>query len=274
MIAALEITRPHNGILTFCSVLLGGWIGSAALSTDLLVAAASASLIASGGYVLNDVCGVAADRVNRPERPVPSGRISLDAARLLSGLLMAGGLALGYVLSFPVPWLALFAAVSLTAYNLRFQRVPLIGNLVVAGLGALAFLYGGAATGHVIPSIVPATFALVYHLGREILKDAEDCVGDRHLGGSNLALRYGELAARRMAAITCLLVVLLSPLPFLLASYGPVYLMLVVLLDGLLIDVAATAWSPSETDYRALNRLLKAGMFLGLAAVFGDHLVV
>lgn len=273
MIAAIEVTRPHNGVLTFLSVILGGLLAHPDVSGTLLAAGAAAALVASGGYVLNDVCGLAADAVNRPHRPIPSGRLSRRTAAIESALLLLGGLLLGVGLPSPVPQLTLGAALALVAYNLKLQRVPAAGNLLVAGLGALAFLYGGAAAGTMGPAVVPACFAFIYHLGREVLKDAEDCAGDRHLGGSNLALRWGDAAARRIAAACCVAVVALSPLPVLRVGYGALYLCLMLVLNGLLLDVAGSVASPGPVDYRALNRLLKLGMPIGLAAVFGDQLL-
>jgi 4-hydroxybenzoate polyprenyltransferase len=58
-----------------------------------LLVAASALLYATG-VVLNDVFDLERDRAERPDRPLPSGRISLAAARRLGwGLLVAGAAA-------------------------------------------------------------------------------------------------------------------------------------------------------------------------------------
>ena len=62
----------------------------------LALLVASSSLLYAAGVVLNDLFDVEQDRIERPERPLPSGRISLRAARwlgwemLLAGFLLAG----------------------------------------------------------------------------------------------------------------------------------------------------------------------------------------
>ena len=67
---------------------LGMWV------LGLLVAASS--LLYAAGVVLNDVFDVERDRDERPERPLPSGRISLRAARWLGWeLLLLGTVAAG-----------------------------------------------------------------------------------------------------------------------------------------------------------------------------------
>ncbi len=58
--------------------------------TFLLLCLASACLYC-GGMVLNDVCDVEQDRHERPDRPIPSGRVSRTAASIVAAVLFAGG---------------------------------------------------------------------------------------------------------------------------------------------------------------------------------------
>ena len=48
----------------------------------------------AAGMVLNDVCDVELDRRERPERPLPSGDVSVAAAALAGVALLAAGVAL------------------------------------------------------------------------------------------------------------------------------------------------------------------------------------
>ena len=63
------------------------------------VIVAASSLLYAGGVVLNDVCDVDLDRNERPDRPIPSGRILLRTATGLAGLLLG----LGVLLTWLVP---------------------------------------------------------------------------------------------------------------------------------------------------------------------------
>jgi len=57
----------------------------------LVLLAVAASLLYVGGMVLNDVYDAAVDAEERPERPIPSGLVSRDEARVWGfGLLVAG----------------------------------------------------------------------------------------------------------------------------------------------------------------------------------------
>ena len=271
--AGVEVLRPANCAITFASVLLGGWLGSGAISPPLLLAALSASLIMAGGNALNDLCDVEADRINRPDRPLPSGRLSARAARLQTVLVSALGLSLGLLLPHPAPLIAALAIVGLLAYNLWLKGVPLAGNLVVSLLCGLAFLYGGAAVQAWRGALIPAGFAFLYHLGREILKDVEDREGDRRLRGSTLPLSWGKNRSLGLVTAVYLVLVLLTPLPFLYGIYGLPYLGLVLLLDGLLLYVVFALWHSSTADrYGRLGEVLKAGMVLGLCAIFCGRL--
>jgi 4-hydroxybenzoate polyprenyltransferase len=64
--------------------------GAVQWSTLLLLSLASMGLYA-GGMALNDVFDAAEDARDRPQRPIPSGRITLGAARALGFGLLTGG---------------------------------------------------------------------------------------------------------------------------------------------------------------------------------------
>lgn len=271
--ALLELPRPLNCAITFFSVLLGGWLGVLALPPSLWSAAWSAALITGGGNALNDLCGIVEDRINKPHRPLPSGRLPISLARLLAIALFTSGLALAFPLPAPAPLVGLVAVGGLVLYNLFLKRVVLLGNLTVSALGGLVFLYGGFAVQMSKPALWPALFALVFHLGREILKDLQDCAGDRLLRGQTMPLRWGIFPTQ--VFITALFAFLMGLVfyPVFAGIYGHIYLFTVCLLDGLLFYVLIQLWrNTSPQALQTLSHVLKAGMVLGLAAIFLDHL--
>ena len=271
--ALLDITRPINCVITFLSVLLGGWLGTLTVSHNLLLAALSATLITAGGNVLNDVCGITEDRINKPHRPLPSCKLSQSFAIAFTVLLLFLGLAIGLTLPTLASLIALTAIIGLVTYNLWLKRVPLIGNLLVSALGGLAFLYGGFAVQTHLPARWPALFATLFHFGREILKDLEDIPGDQALTGSTIPLSWGKQTARLLITFTFCLLVLLTPLPAIVDIYGHVYFVLVCLLNILLIYVLIRLFKADTSQTLThLNHVLKAGMLLGLCAFFFDRL--
>jgi len=113
--AYLQLLRVPNIFTAMADVVMGFLFTHAALApgdTWVLLApgearilgllVAASSLLYAGGVVLNDVFDFHRDVRERPQRPLPSGRISLSAARRLGwGLLLAGA---------ALAWLAAFVA--------------------------------------------------------------------------------------------------------------------------------------------------------------------
>ncbi|MDA0711589.1 MAG: geranylgeranylglycerol-phosphate geranylgeranyltransferase [bacterium] len=268
----LALTRPTNCAITSLSVLLGGWLGTAELSAPLIIAALSASLIAGGGNTLNDLCGIREDRINKPQRPMPSGRVSRAEAIALFFFLTSIGLFAGFLLPMPAPGFALFAVFGLVVYNFWLKRRVLIGNLVIGILGGSAFLYGGYAVQSYVSARWPALFAALFHVGREILKDMQDTPGDRLISGSTVPLSWGRPTARIWVAAVYVSLMLMTPLPALLGSFGRIYLAIVSLLNLILIYVLIQLWSDdSPRALQHLSQILKVCMVIGMGAFFFDR---
>ena len=88
------------------------------------------SLLYGGGMVLNDVCDSVIDREERPQRPIPSGRVGRRAAAGLAGGLLLAGWLCTMVYAPPVVWIAFGLILSITAYNL-WHRIRVIGLLLM-----------------------------------------------------------------------------------------------------------------------------------------------
>ena len=186
------LLRPSNGIITIASVfvscLLAG--GNARHIPAMLLASFAAGLIGGGGMVINDIFDVEIDRVNKPARPLPSGAVSGQAAAIFYALLTAVGLLLNLFLHPSAQAIALGAAVLIFFYSYMLKRTPLFGNLTVGLLTGLAFIYGGAAVGNIDRAIVPALFAFLINVGRELIKDMEDVEGDALHHAETFPVKY------------------------------------------------------------------------------------
>ncbi len=249
-------------------MLLGGWLGFHALPASLWIAAFSAAAVMAGGNALNDVWDLESDRINHPHRPLPSARLNPLAARIEGVFFLALGLGLGLLLPPEAMLTAAAACGCLVAYNRRLKHIPVAGNVVVSLLCGMAFFYGGFAVRAPVPAAVPALFAAIYHFGREILKDAQDIPGDRMAPGGTLPLGWGPARSCRLAIAAYALLILLTPVPYILDLYGLPYLILVCALNALLVGVMFSVRRvPDTSRLRQVNRFLKAGMVLGLLAI-------
>lgn len=268
--AVIRLVRPMNVLLFLAGVGVGGVLagGASALVEGSAVglAAVSAALIGGAANSLNDVFDVEIDRINRPDRPLPAGEVSVRLARLVWAAGSATGLAVAALVSLLHLGIAALAAVLLYAYNARLKRTVLLGNLVVAVVVGLALIYGGMAVGRPGAALVGAGFAALTTLARELIKDLEDQAGDAAAGARTLPVRYGPDATRALLLFILALTVALTPLPYLLLGYSGLFLLLVLVADGLLLrSLSLISQTPPIAD-RA-GSLLKVAMIFGLAAL-------
>jgi len=191
--AFIRITRPHNAVVAGLTALIGYLVATGTLTPPTLLLAVAVGLITAAGNVINDVYDVEIDRINRPDRPIPAGLISLGGAKAYTVALFAGGLlaaALTTALCFAI---ALANVVVLVAYAVRLKRTPGIGNLAVAYLTASVFLFGGAFAGveGLVQNLTLAGITFLATIAREVLKDAEDVDGDAAGGARTLPMLIG-----------------------------------------------------------------------------------
>lgn len=268
LFAALQLTRPRNCLLTALSVWVGAVTSGQVHATAAVgFAALGAAAIAAAGNGMNDVIDLPVDRRNRPERPIPSGRLSAPAALAISAFLGAAGLTLAFVAGILPGLIAFGVLMGLAVYNWFLKRTGLPGNLLVSLIAAATFPYGAATAGNWGNWWIPAIFAALYHGGREIVKGVEDMEGDRVAGVRTLALSRGAQFACRSATFLLGLVGLLALWPAILDIYGPGYLLPVVVLELFLVFRLPRLWRGlSPTDRRFSPELL-IGMALGLLAI-------
>ena len=141
----LELVRLPNLFTAMADPAMGmvfvfGGLPAVRLDVLALLLIASSCLYAAG-VVLNDLFDIEVDRRERPDRPLPSGRISRRAAVLLAGELMLIGLAAAWLAAALVGHLlpgivAIGLAGCIFAYDALLKRTP-VGPL---GMGACRML--------------------------------------------------------------------------------------------------------------------------------------
>jgi geranylgeranylglycerol-phosphate geranylgeranyltransferase len=278
--ALAQVVRPVNAALMAVGVGVGGMLGGggAALAHaggPLLLAAASATALGAAANAHNDVCDLEIDRVNRPDRPLPSGALSVPAARTVWAALTTLGVGLAALLSPLHLAVAAVSAVLLAAYNADLKRRPLVGNLAVSVVIGLALPFGGAAvwatgTGKMAPVALGAAFAFGSTLAREVAKDIEDTEGDSTGGAVTLPVRFGVPVAAWLSAGAALGTVAALPLG-LWAGLHPAFLLLALPTAALLL---AAAWAvlgargeAAAAQAGRASALLKGAMLAGLLAL-------
>ncbi len=263
--------RPVNGLVAFIGIAAACVIAGAG-SGDfprILMTAAAGSLLGAAGNVINDVFDVAIDRVNKPHRAVAAGIVSRKAALAWAVFCAAAGLALSVPLGSGPLLIAAGSAVLLYLYSAWLKRIPLLGNVTVGVLTGAAFIYGGMAFGNPAAGIVPAAFAFLFNVAREVLKDVEDMRGDSLNAVRTFPLVAGEGAALGLASAALLMLIVGSVLPYWFSLYGGLYFWVVFFgVDCVLVYVLFAMWSDrSAGNIARLNVLLKYDMLPGILAI-------
>ena len=132
--AWLQLLRLPNVFTAMADVLLGYFVvfdpGASPPWDGLALLLGASSCLYLAGMVLNDVFDLKVDTEERPERPLPSGRIAPGLARLLGFELLLVGTALGWTASYLLDeWraggVATALAVMVLLYDVVLKKTPL-----------------------------------------------------------------------------------------------------------------------------------------------------
>lgn len=154
----LELMRLPNVFTAMADVAMGflfvqtagtQWVPRSWDIATLVTLMSASSLLYIAGVVLNDVFDLELDRQERPERPIPSGRVSLESARRLGWRLLILGVVLGTGVVFftgslrPGVVAAVLATVILL-YDSWLKRTP-VGPVAMGACRMLNVLLGMSA---------------------------------------------------------------------------------------------------------------------------------
>ena len=268
----IRLIRPSNFFITVASVfvacLLAG--GTLAQFPALVVASVAAGVIGGGGMVINDIFDLEIDRINKPSRPLPSGAVSVQAAAIIYALLTSCGLLLNLFLSPFAQVIAVGAVILIFVYSVRLKSTALVGNLAVGFLTGATFIYGGAVVGNVRRALIPALFAFLINVGREVIKDMEDVEGDGRNNAATFPVKYGLRGSAFIATFFLVAVVVSTFIPAIMDKYGIAYLVVVMAgVNCVVAYVIYSMWKDSTPDnLNRLSNILKYDMLVGLIAIY------
>lgn len=159
----LELVRLPNVFTAPADVAMGMSVGGAALApADAALLLASAFAYA-GGMALNDAWDAPLDRRERPERPIPSGRISRAAAFRVAGACFAACLALAALAGGRPLLTAALLVVAIVFYD-GFAKGSALGPPAMATCRALNVGLGLAVGALTLVSALPAAVLFAYVL--------------------------------------------------------------------------------------------------------------
>lgn len=159
----LELIRPANVVTALADVLAGYAVAGVADRRSLLWLLASTACLYAGGVVFNDFFDRRLDMVERPERPIPSGRVSPGAAAAFGAGLLAAGIAAASVANVTAGIVAALIAGCVLLYDAWGKHKTLFGPVNMGLCRGLNLLLGIAAAPAVLPAsallaVLPVTY--------------------------------------------------------------------------------------------------------------------
>lgn len=183
----LQLARVSNTPTTVSDTVAGAVLVSAsAAAGPVAVVAVAIALFYTAGMILNDVMDLAIDRRDRPERPLPSGRVIVPAAvTAVVVLLVVGELLLA--LEGPEPAAAGLLLIALIVLYDAWHKGNAISPLLMAACRAMVYVVAGLAIAGALNAELwgAAALMLVYVVGLTQVAKAE---------GSGLAARWPVVA--------------------------------------------------------------------------------
>lgn len=241
----IEILRPGNALMGAISIILVAIIDKT-ISIPVILAMAAVFLETAAGNVINDYFDYKIDLINKPERPIPSGRITLKSAKNYGYFLFLAGTLCGFLISYMtnnwIPFIiVLIADVTLYLYAYKLKATPLIGNLAVGLMTGLGFVFGGFTINNpsiIMTSVFLGFFAFVMTTAREIIKDIEDIEGDKADGAKTLPIMIGAKIPAIISAILIVADSVLCPLLYFYHVFGVYYLIIIAIAVALFLYCA------------------------------------
>lgn len=273
----LELMRYKNCAMAGLAAVIGAAIAYSAAPGELVWIGPifiTVFVITGAGNAINDYFDANIDAINRPDRPIPSGRISRRYAYDFSIVLFAFGIIVSFFIgSTKTPFLiAIFNSFLLYFYASSLKRRIFVGNLSVSYLTGSTFLFGGAAYGGKGIQVTLLLFflSMLATLAREIVKTIEDIEGDKLDGASTLPIKIGKTRATYVACAFGLLAVFLSPLPYFMGLFNEYYLVVVGIADIVFLYAMVQILRKNPASS---SKYFKVAMFLAMLAFIAGSIL-
>jgi 4-hydroxybenzoate polyprenyltransferase len=238
-----------------------------------VVAAAALVFALAGAFAYNDLRDQACDRLNRPARPLVSGRVSARGVRRLVALSFGASLALAAATMSPAT-VAFVVALALSAllYSDGIKRLTGVKNVFVGawcGLLPWAAALDGVRASTMLPAVV---LVALFATQKEVVADVYDREGDAAAGVRTIPVLAGPRAGLALVAALC---ALLGAVAFTIDPRPPLAGLALAARGAAVLDVAfalGVLAFPTRRAVRAYLELQKAilvggciGLFLALA---------
>lgn len=274
--------RPFNCFLLSMCVIVGMFADQGVEAFNhwpaMLLAFFGSWALSAAAMILNDYFDREIDKINQPQRPIPSGEIKPITALIVGIVLVVLGLASGISIDiyesvihggvFGVSTVtALINASLLLSYTNFFKKYSILGNFVVSICVWFGFLYGDLVFDFTInwfPECLGFS-AFVLNFGREIAKGIIDIEGDRENGVTTVATALGKKWTAIISALFYLSAVGATVIPLFLTAASWVYFGSILLAD--IGAITVSIWILLDQSDRAIKVIKTIILFLMLLSL-------
>ncbi len=202
LIGFLRLTRPANIVTAVADILAGisiaGFFGLSEFDLhDVWYLILSTVGLYGGGVVFNDVFDADLDRVERPERPIPSGLISEGEASTLASILLIIGITFAFAVSLLSGFIAVSIAIAAVVYDKWGKHHPFLGPVNMGFCRGLNLLLGVSIIPHQVEQYWPVGFVPLVYIAAITMVSR----GEVHGGSKRTLLSAGVLYALAVCTI-------------------------------------------------------------------------
>ena len=268
----IKLLRPLNVFTSGLAMVIGsGILGTLNNTGTLLLVMAVVMCFAGAANALNDVVDYEIDKINRPMRPLPSGFVKKRTALFISILLFSMGTLACLELSEAAKVIGIVIAMPfMVLYSKYLKGMPLIGNMIVAFILGLSFLFCGAAFNNMSPMCIPMILAFGLTLVRELVKDIADMEGDQSVGLKTFPITAGIEKSIQLSIFLSACIGMGAFIPYLYGTYGIWYGILLILGVEIPLGVVVVSLLNNPGISSAIHgaRILKFSTLIGLIAIY------
>ncbi len=156
------LTVPGDPIAGYLIAVQASYVSA----TGLFGVVLAALLFYAAGLIMNDLFDEEEDRRDRPDRPLPSGAVTVTPAVTLCSLMILFGAVICYALGMATTWIGFALVASMIAYNRFSKKFATLGPLNMGLCRGFSFLLGVAAAqvpGYPVrPVVLAFGFILLY----------------------------------------------------------------------------------------------------------------
>jgi len=225
--------------------------------------------LTGASMAINDYWDREIDRINEPNRPIPSGLVSTSESLFLAVVLISVGLVAALLTNIPCLVIAILTLIVSVFYNTKGKQTGFPGNLLVSLCVSISLIYGGFIIGGVLEpaALLFAMLAFLSCTGREVTKGIVDVEGDKDRNIRTIAVSYGEKAGANVASFFYVLASGLSLVPLYLRLVSFWFLPFVLVTDvGFILSSFRLVRDHSRENARRIKNLVLLWMMFALLA--------